>query len=167
MFHAQLGQDLRYAARMLAKSPGFTLIAILTLALGIGANTAIFSAVKSILLNRLPYADADRLVTLWLEDPSHGFPRDIYSYPRFEDTRRDAKLLSDVAAYSSANLILTGTGEPEQLKGSRVSASFFSLMGVHPRLGRGFVDGEDQPGNDQIPERCCKSASSRSQNASN
>ena len=149
MFYAQLGQDLRYAARMLAKSPGFTLIAIFTLALGIGANTAIFSAVKSILLNRLPYADADRLVTLWLEDASHGFPRDIYSYPRFEDTRRDAKLLRDVAAYQSANLILTGTGEPEQLKGSRVSASFFSLMGVHPRLGRGFVDGEDQPGRDQ------------------
>ena len=149
MFYAQLGQDLRYGARMLVKSPGFTLIAILTLALGIGANSAIFSAVKSILLNRLPYADADRLVTLWLEDPSHGFPRDIYSYPRFEDTRRDAKLLSDVAAYSNANLILTGTGEPEQLKGARVSASFFTLMGVHPRLGRGFVEGEDQPGKDQ------------------
>jgi putative ABC transport system permease protein len=145
----RLGQDLRYALRMLAKSPGFTLIAILTLALGIGANTAIFSAVKSILLNRLPYAQADRLATLWLEDASHGFPRDIYSYPRFEETRRDAKLLSDVAAYSNANLILTGTGEPEQLKGARVSASFFSLMGVHPRLGRGFVDGEDQPGRDQ------------------
>ena len=148
-FYAQFAQDLRYAVRMLAKNPGFTLIAILTLALGIGANTAIFSAVKSILLNRLPYADADRLVTLWLEDASHGFPRDIYSYARFEDTRRDAKLLSDVAAYSSANLILTGTGEPEQLKGTRVSASFFSLMGVNPLLGRGFAQGEDQPGRDQ------------------
>src|SRR6185369_5400335 len=79
--------DLRYAVRMLLKSPVFTGVAVLTLALGIGANTSVFSVVRHVLLKSLPYRDADRLVTIWLHDPEHGFPKDIMSYPRFQETR--------------------------------------------------------------------------------
>src|SRR5882724_6932417 len=79
--------DIRFAVRILAKSPGFTAVALLTLALGIGSNTAIFSVIRHVLLNTLPYTDADRLVSIYLHDPEHGFPKDIMSYPRFVDTR--------------------------------------------------------------------------------
>jgi len=144
-------QDARFAARMLRRSPGFTAVAVLTLGLGIGAGTAVFSVVESVLLRQPPLAAPDRLVMVWLDDHQHGFPRDEMSYPRFDDTRRLAASLSGAAAFERQSFVLTGGGdEPEQLRGLAASASLFSVLGVRAALGRTFVAGEDVPGNDRV-----------------
>ena len=137
-------QDLRYGARMLAKSPGFALIAILTLALGIGANTAIFSVVNGVLLNPLPYPHPEQIVSLFTEMPN--FKNGSISYPNFEDWRRMNRSFSSIAAYRSTGFNLSGHGEREHLHGEMISAGFFEILGINPLLGRSFSADEDRLG---------------------
>ena len=137
-------QDLRYGLRMLARNPGFTTVAVLTLGLGIGANTAIFSLVNGVLLNPLPYRQPDQLVALYTR--TADFARSSTSYSNFLDWARDNRSFSALAAYRPDNFNLTGMGEPEQVPVEMVSASFFPLLGVQPALGRAFLPNEDQLG---------------------
>jgi predicted permease len=136
--------DLRYGFRQLVRSPGFAVIAILTLALGIGANTTIFSVVNGVLLNPLPYPQADRLVVLFHHKPN--FVNGSISYLNYLDWRRDNRSFEAMAAYRYGNAKLTGSGEPENLSGRMVSAGFFEILGVKPLLGRTFAAEEDQLG---------------------
>ncbi len=143
---ADLAQDLRYGLRMLWKNPGFTSVAVLALALGIGANSAIFSIVDTVLLQPLPYKNPAQLVMLW-ENATHlGFPKDTPSPANFLDWRQQGTAFIAMAAMATKNFNLTGAGEPERLDGRRVSANLFDLLGVQPQLGRGFLPEEDTPG---------------------
>ena len=145
-----LGQDLRYGLRMLAKNPAFTAVAVLALALGIGANTAIFSVVNALLLRPLPYKNPDQLVMVW-ENLSHlGFPKNTPSPANFLDWRRQATVFEGMAAFAIRSYNLTGVGEPERLDGRRVSANLFDLLGVKPIIGRTFVPEEDRPGTNVV-----------------
>jgi len=137
-------QDLQYAGRQMMKSPGFAVAAILTLALGIGANTAIFSVVNGVLLNPLPYPQADRLVVLFHNKPH--FTHGSISYLNYLDWQRDNRSFEAMAAYRYGDKKLTGVGEPENLKGRMVSAGFFEILGVKPLLGRTFTADEDRLG---------------------
>jgi predicted permease len=137
-------QDLRYAVRMLAKSPGFAAIAILTLALGIGANTALFSVVNGVLLSPLPYPQPDQLVALYSHTAQ--FTHSSISYPNFLDWQRDNNSFAQIAAYRSDSFNMTGAGEPERLRTEMVSADFFSILGVQPVLGRLFTAQDDHAG---------------------
>ena len=139
-----LPQDLRYGVRVLAKSPGFSLIAILTLALGIGANTAIFSVVNGVLLNPLPFHDPNQLVSMFQEIPN--FKNGSISYPNFLDWRRMNTTFAGMAAYRSTGFNLSGNGEPERLHGEMISAGFFEILGVTPIMGRTFSADEDRLG---------------------
>src|SRR5215813_12564791 len=137
--------DLRYTVRQLLKSPGFAIVAILTLTLGIGANTAIFSVVNAVLLNPLPYPQPERIVVLFHDKPN--FPTGSISYPNFEDWRRENQSFSSMAAYREmGGVTLTGNGEPEVLRGQMISAGFFEILGVKPVLGRTFTSDEDRLG---------------------
>ena len=137
-------QDLKYGLRQLARNPGFTAIAVLTLALGIGANTAIFSVVNAVLLNPLPYPQPDRLVALYSRTAQ--FPNSSISYPNFLDWVRLNHSFSALAAYRADVFTLTAEGEPERVPVEFVSASFFSLLGIKPAMGRWFTPQEDQVG---------------------
>jgi predicted permease len=137
-------QDLRYGVRMLAKSPGFTAIAILTLALGIGANTALFSVVNGVLLNPLAYPQSGQLVALYGKTP--GFDQAPINYPNFLDWQRDTQTFSSMAIYRNQDCNFTGTGEAERLSGYMISADFFSTLGVRPILGRTFRGEDDLVG---------------------
>src|SRR5215831_3911168 len=139
-------QDLRYGARMLMKNPGFTLIAVITLALGIGANTAIFSVVNRILLFRLPYKDAGRLVMVWGANPQQGAVIDLVSPADLADWRAQNTVFEDLAATNDAPYNLTGMGEPESLFGYSLAANFFQVTGLQPALGRTFTPEEDRAG---------------------
>src|SRR6476646_5666676 len=139
-----LPQDLRYGVRVLAKSPGFALIAIFTLALGIGANTAIFSVVNGVLLNPLPFHHPDQLVSMFQEIPN--FKNGSISYPNFIDWRRMNTTFAGMAAYRSTGFNLSGNGEPERLHGEMISAGFFEILGVNPIFKRKFADDEDRLG---------------------
>src|SRR2546430_11080331 len=141
-----LGQDVRYGLRMLAKNPAFTAIAVLALALGIGANSAIFSVVNAILLRPLPYKNPEQLVMVW-ENATHlGFPKDTPSPPNFLDWQKQNTVFTGMVAMSERSFNLTGVGEPERLDGRRVSANLFDLLGVPALLGRTFVPEDDRPG---------------------
>jgi predicted permease len=137
-------QDLRFGLRMLAKNPGFTAVAVLTLALGIGANTALFSVVNAVLLSPLPYWQPDRLVALYEGDAN--FARSSISYPNFLDWVRDNHSFSALAGYYADDFSLTGMGEAERVPAEKISASFFQLLGVKPVIGRAFRPEEDQVG---------------------
>jgi predicted permease len=137
-------QDLRYGARVLGKNPGFTLVAVLTLALGIGANTAIFSVVNGVLLNPLPYPHPEQLVTVHESKPNFEFGS--ISYPNFRDWQRDNRSFSSMAIARRINFSLTGVGEAEQVHARFISSDFFSTVGVNPVLGRDFAPGEDEIG---------------------
>jgi len=137
-------QDIRYGLRMLWKTPGFTAIAIVTLGLGIGANTALFSLVNGVLLNPLAYPEPGRLVVLFSGNSQSS--RYSISYPNFLDWRRDNHSFSALAAYRADDLNLTGMGEPERLGADMVSAPFFPILGVKPVTGRTFSEQEDQLG---------------------
>jgi predicted permease len=137
-------QDVRFGARMLRKNPGFTTVAIVTLALGIGVNVAIFSVVDATLLDPIPLPQPDRIVSVFEKWPS--FPYGPFSYPNFLDLQRDSSSFSGLAAWRVESFSLTGLGEPEQLHGKMVSGNFFSLLGVRPILGRTFRAEEDQLG---------------------
>src|SRR5215467_13403206 len=140
--------DLTYAFRMLVKHPGVTAIAVITLALGIGANTAIFSVVNAVLLNPLPYKQPDRLVSLWENVPGHGRWRAAPA--NFFDWKMQNTVFEDVAAFGQSSMTLTGAGEPEQLIGTRVSAGYFAVVGVEPLVGRSFAVEEYEPGKGQV-----------------
>lgn len=142
-------QDLRYGMRMLLKNPSFTAVAILTLALGIGANTAIFSVINAVLLRSLPFAEADRLVIIWETHPA--IPRAAASIPDFQDWRDQAQSFEELAVHSDRyrNAVLTGQGEPLQVQGAFVSQNLFSMLGLKPVLGRNFLPEEDQPANNK------------------
>jgi len=143
---ADIGQDLRYGLRTLIKNPGFTIVAVIALALGIGANSAIFSVVNAVLLRPLPYKNPDQLVVIW-ENATHlGFPKDTPSPANFLDWRQQSSLFEGMAAFAERSFNLTGAGEPERLDGRRVSANLFEMLGVKPIVGRTFVPQEDQPG---------------------
>ena len=116
-------QDLRYGLRRLARSPGFSVLAILTLALGIGANTAIFSVVNGVLISPLPFRNADRIVSLFQDLPD--FRKGSFSYPNFLDWQRDNRVFESMAAYRWANGTITGAGQPENVSARCVSAAFF------------------------------------------
>jgi predicted permease len=137
-------QDVRFGLRMLGKNPGFAAIAVLTLALGIGANTALFSVVNGVLLNPMPYQEPERLMALYSK--TADFTRSSISYPNFLDWRRDNQTFTSMAAFRPDNLNLTGMGDAERLKTEMVSATFFPLLGVKPILGRVFTEQEDQVG---------------------
>ncbi|HZT74167.1 MAG TPA: ABC transporter permease [Terriglobales bacterium] len=138
------GQDLRYGARLLRQAPGFAVIAILTLALGIGANTALFSVVNGILLNPLPFARPSQLVSLYTSTPN--FKHGSVSYPNFLDWKRLNHTFSGMAAYRGDSYDLTGAGRPEHARAEMISAGFFHLLGVPIAVGREFTSSEDQPG---------------------
>src|SRR6202451_2338811 len=131
-----LSQDLPYAVRILLKSPGFAAIAVLTLALGISANTALFSVVNGVLLNPLPYPHSEQLVAVYGTAP--GFPQGPVSYLNFLDWQRDAQTFSSMATYRNQDYNFTGRSEAERLSGSMISADFFSTLSVKPILGRAF-----------------------------
>jgi predicted permease len=136
-------QDVRFGIRMLAKSPGFTAVAVLTLALGIGANTALFSVVNGVLLNPLPYPNPERVVTV--DSTTADFGESSISYPDFIDWVRDNHSFSSLAAYKSfVSFNLIGQGTPERLSAVKVSSGFFPTLGVGPILGRNFTPAEDQ-----------------------
>ena len=137
-------QDLRYALRMLAKNPGFTLIAVLTLALGIGANTALFSVVDGVLLRPLPYPRPNELVVI--SEKTANFERSSISYPNFLDWQRGNSTFAAMAAYRSDDFSITGSGESERVRVGMVSANFFSILGVSPIRGRVFTPEEDRLG---------------------
>lgn len=139
-----LWQDMRYGARLLWKNPGFTIIAVVTLALGIGANTALFSVVNGVLLSPLPYQQPDRLVALYTSRAE--FDRGSISYPNFLDWRQGTRTFSQIAGYRGDDFNLTGQGEPERLDTEMVSATFFPLLGVRPVVGRLFTEQEDHLG---------------------
>jgi putative ABC transport system permease protein len=138
--------DLKFAFRQLAKSPGFTAVALLTLALGIGANTSIFSLVNSVLLRPLPYDNSSQLVRVFESSQSEGLQRGPISLPNFNDWRSQATVFESLAAFHDIYLNLTGTGEPKRLEATCVSAEFFSLLRVHPLLGRTFSPDEERGG---------------------
>ncbi len=137
-------QDLSYGARMLIKNPGFTVIAVFTLALGIGANTAIFSVVNGLLLRPLPYPEPERLVMIW-EDPG-SIPRNFVNPRNYADWREQNQVFEQVAAINTQNINLTDDGEPERMIGARVAANFFSILRVNASLGRTFLPTEDGAG---------------------
>src|SRR5262249_38318130 len=118
-------KDLRYGTRLLLKQPGFTLIAVITLALGIGANTTIFSFVNGILLRPLPYPEQERLALIRENAPKRGVDSMGVSFPNFLDWREQNRVFEDVATYQGGNFTLTGNGEPEQLRGARISQGLF------------------------------------------
>src|SRR5215475_4327373 len=145
-------QDLRFGARMLFKNPGFTLVAIITLALGIGANTTIFSVINSLLLKPIPLPDADQLALVWESQANDPMDRHIVSAPNFWDWRRQNDVFENMAILESGgkDYDLSGGGEPERVSGVRISADFFDVLGVKPRLGRAFLPEEEQPGKHQV-----------------
>ncbi|HEX8176235.1 MAG TPA: ABC transporter permease [Pyrinomonadaceae bacterium] len=144
-----LRQDLSYSARLLLKNPGFTLIAVLSLAIGIGATSAIFSVTNSILLRPLPYRDADRLVILWNRSPGLGVAQDWFSPAQHHDIKTQNHVFEDTAIALGGSFNLTGQGAPERVDGARVSSSLFPLLGARVSLGRVFAAEEDSPGRPQ------------------
>ena len=141
-----LTQDIRYALRVLAKNPAFTIIAVIALALGIGANSAIFSVVDAVLLRPLPFKHPEQLVMLWENAAHQGFPKNTPSPANFLDWQKQAQSFTGIAAMAERSFNLTGVGEPERLDGRRVSANLFELLGVPAMLGRTFVPEDDKPG---------------------
>ncbi len=141
---AGLLQDIRYAARVLKKSPGFSVVVVLMLALGIGANTAIFSVVYAVLLRPLPYAEPDRLMFL-AERDREGEMMGI-AYPNYADFRERAQSFAEISAFQSQSFNLTGLEKPVRLQGRRVNWNFLRVLGVSPQLGRDFVEQDDRPG---------------------
>jgi putative ABC transport system permease protein len=143
-------RDIRHALRMLAHSPGFSLVAVLTFALGIGVNTAVFSVFNGVLLRPLPYSDPDRITMVWMDNRRQNIKEDITSYPNFRDWRDQSASFTYMAAYSPSSFNLTGSDEPERLIGAQVTASFFDVIGVRPLLGRVFTAQQETPGNDAV-----------------
>ncbi len=143
-------RDVRYAIRMLLRNPGFTAIALMTFAIGIGANTAVFSVFNAVLLRPLPYPDADRITMMWLDNRPQGITEDIASYPIYRDWREQNTVYEHVAAFRSAAFTLTGAGEPERIDGALTTANFHDVIGLKPVLGRLYGEGHETPGKDAV-----------------
>src|SRR5690242_12593384 len=139
-------KDIRYGVRGLWKRPGFTVVAVLTLALGIGANTAIFSVVNAVLLRPLQFRDPDRLVMIWEDATFAGFPRNTPAPANYFDWKNQTHSFEDMSATHEETFNLTGDGDPERVSAYSVTANFFPLLGVPPALGRTFLPDEDRPG---------------------
>lgn len=140
--------DLRHALRVIRKAPAFAASAVLTLAIGIGGNTAIFSIVRAVLIEPLAYHDPSRLVSIWLDYPTFNVKEGAFSQIRLDALRADARSFTGIAAYNRLpeNRTLSGAGDPEALKAARVSANFLDVLGLPPLAGRGFIASEDEPG---------------------
>ena len=145
-----LWQDLRFGLRQLLGKPGFALIAVLSLALGIGANTAIFSLVDAVLLRPLPFHDPDRLVMVWEDATGIGFPRNTPAPANYADWKAQNQVFEDMAALNWRSFNLTDEGEPEKVEAQGVTANFFPLLGVKPELGRIFTEEEDRPDGNKV-----------------
>jgi putative ABC transport system permease protein len=145
-----LEHDLRYGVRMLWKNPGFTAVAVIALALGIGANSAIFSVVNTVLLRPLPYREPERLVMVWEDNAKLGYPKDTPAAANYVDWRDQNQVFEGMAAMADQSFNLTGSGEPERIDGKRVNAHLFELLGVSPRHGRAFAAEEDRPGANKV-----------------
>ena len=139
-------QDIRYGMRMLLKAPSFSIVATIALALGIGANTAIFSVVNAVLLRPLPFTNSEQMMMVWDTDARRGTSRGSASYPNFADWRDQNHVFEHLASYHNNDFILTGRGESTRIQGAVVNADLFPLLGVAPMLGRGFLPDEDKPG---------------------
>ena len=146
----KLLKDVRYAVRGLVKRPGFTVIALITLALGIGANTAIFSVVNAVLLRPLPFRDPEQLVIVWEDAAFAGFPRNTPAPANYVDWKNQNQSFADMAATAEVSFNLTGDAEPERVTAYAVTANFFPLFGVQPLLGRSFLPEEDRPGSNKV-----------------
>ncbi|HEV8337698.1 MAG TPA: ABC transporter permease [Candidatus Polarisedimenticolia bacterium] len=145
-----LWQDVRYGFRLLVHQPGFTTAAILTLGLGIGANTALFSVIHAVLLKPLPYADADRIMMVWSNNLSKGWDSFAVSPPDFLDFKKRSRRFETMVAFQSESLVLTGDAEPERLDGMLTTEGFFELSGVQPARGRGFRPEEFGEGKNRV-----------------
>src|SRR5262249_17677001 len=143
-------QDLRFGARMLLKHKGFTAVAALTLTLGIGANTAIFSVMNAVLLRPIPYPDSDRLVMVWATDQETRRRQDSTSFPDFTDWREQNQVFAHMAAYSITPFNMAGGNQPERVIGLVASADLFPVIGVAPVQGRAFLREEQQPGRNKV-----------------
>ncbi|HEX8140432.1 MAG TPA: ABC transporter permease [Pyrinomonadaceae bacterium] len=143
-----LWQDLRYGARLLLKHPTFTIVAVLTLALGIGANSSIFTVVNAVLLRPLPFTEPERLVSLW--ETTAKFDRGSVSVPNLKDWREQNDVFTGIGAFQYGNFSLQEGDHPERVSGVTASANFFDLLGVRPQLGRTFLEGEDRPGQSRV-----------------
>ena len=143
-------QDIRYGIRMLRTKPSFTVIVVLALAIGIGANTAIFSVVNAILLRPLPYKNADRISMIWMDNPKLGVSQDWHSYPNYMDYKEQNQSYEDMAAFNDRSFNLTGTGDPVRVVGVWTTASVFSVLGVEPAIGHTFTEAEEEPGKDLV-----------------
>ena len=139
-------QDIRYGVRMLLKAPSISIVATIALALGIGANTAIFSVVNAVLLRPLPFASSEQLMNVWETDSVRGYTRGSASYPNFVDWREQNHVFEHISTYHNNDFIMTGRGESTRLQGAVVNADLFPLLGVTPLIGRGFLPAEDNPG---------------------
>ncbi|HYT65328.1 MAG TPA: ABC transporter permease [Vicinamibacterales bacterium] len=142
--------DIQYALRNIAKKPLFYSVVILTIALGIGANAAIFTVVNGVLLQPLPYPHPERLMMVWTHNPRQGFDKDVGTYPNFEDWRRASQSFERMSAYRGASVTLTGSGDPAQIRGARVTHEFFETMGVAPLQGRAFSSVNGQAGGERV-----------------
>src|SRR6266496_3953661 len=145
-----LWQDIRYGARTLIKKPGFTIIALLTLALGIAATTAIFTVVDAVLLRKLPINDPSRVVVIHNQLPKLNLPRTQVSALHYLDYSRQTEAFESTAAMTGRNFNLAGVNVPERLQAGRVTASFFPTLGINPVAGRFFTPEEDKVGNDRV-----------------
>jgi predicted permease len=143
-------KDIRHAVRGLVKRPGFTVIALLTLALGIGANTAIFSVVNAVLLKPLPFRDPEQVVIVWEDASFAGFPLNTPAPANYIDWKNQSQSFSDMAASAEVSFNLTGDGDPERVTAFAVTHNFFPLFGVQPLLGRSFLPEEDRPGSNKV-----------------
>ena len=142
-------KDIRYGVRMLVKKPGFTIVALLTLALGIAATTAIFTVVDAVLLRKLPIKDPSRVVVIHNQLPKLNLPRTQVSPLHYLDYSRE-NVFESTAAMTGRNFNLTGVSVPQRLQGGRVTASFFPLLGINPFAGRFFTPEEDKGGNEHV-----------------
>ena len=145
-----LRSDVRYAIRNLRRSPGFTAVAALALAVGIGANAAVFSVVDGVLLRGLPYPDPDRITMVWVDNRRESIKEDINSYPNYRDWRDQNTVYQQLAAYADTGFVLTGAGEPERLPGAQVTANFFDVFGLRPVAGRLFTVENETEGKDRV-----------------
>jgi predicted permease len=142
--------DIKHGILTIVRSPGFSAIAILTFAVGIGVNTAVFTVVNGVLLRPLPYPDADRITMLWMDNRRQNIREDITSYPAYRDWKAQGTSYAHMAAFTPAAFSLTGSGEPERLSGAQATASFFDVMRVEPVIGRRFGVEHETPGQDSV-----------------
>src|SRR5688572_17126910 len=143
-------QDIRYGLRSLMRQPAFALVAVCSLALGIGANTAIFTLVNAVLLKPLEFAEPDRLVMIWEAAPEIGFPIGDAAVANYIDWKSQNTVFDDMAAVSFRSFNITGDGEPEKVQAYGATANFFPLLGAAPALGRNFLPEEDKPGGAKV-----------------